>query len=79
MSRPTSLEKLNVRNTSVFLLENGGVSLAETIDGLLDIAYHETVPAIGEKRGDQFLHIIGVLVFINHDLFIFFLQLPCRR
>ena len=64
---------------SVFLLENSGVSLAETIDGLLHIAYHETVSAVGEERGNQFLHIIGILVFIDHNLFIFLLQFQRRR
>ena len=50
-----------------FAIENEGVCLTETVDGLLNIPHHKAIVAIGEEFQEPFLHVVVVLVLIHHD------------
>ena len=54
---------------------------AEAVNTLLDITYHKQIfPAVfhtGDCRQKCFLHIIAVLVFIDHNFLILLLILQC--
>ena len=49
--------------------EDARVSQAETVDTLLDVAHGEKVfPFTGDRRKDPVLHLVGILIFVHHDL-----------
>ena len=50
-----------------FAVENEGICLTETVDGLLNIPHHKAIVAIGEEFQQAFLHVVVVLVLIHHD------------
>ena len=50
-----------------FTVENEGVCLTETVDGLLNIPHHKAIVAIGEEFQQAFLHVVVVLILIHHD------------
>ena len=53
----------------VLAQEDGGVRQPETVDGLLDVAHlKEACPAAADGAKDGVLHLVGVLIFIHHDL-----------
>ena len=54
---------------AVFFQKNLGVSQAEAVDGLLHIPHQKAVVLfLGQGGEDGVLHLVGILVFIHHDL-----------
>ena len=48
--------------------------MAEAVNALLDVAYHEAVLPIGNESGDELLHFVGVLVLVDHHFLVFLLE-----
>ena len=65
-----------------FFHENFRTGLAKPVDTLFDIPHHETIEnaviLCGHRLQDELLHLIGILIFINHD-FLKFLSECLRR
>ena len=53
----------------IFFQKDTGVRQSELVDGLLDVADHETIaPVAGESPEDGILDLVGVLILVHHDL-----------
>ncbi len=65
----------------IFFVEELRVREAETVNALLDVADDEEIRRLlpRDEVHDGLLHAIRVLIFIDHDLVIFFAQRECDR
>ena len=64
-------DQSSVRIVSVFTQEDRRICQTEAIDGLLDVADHKTVSTLPGYGAEQtVLNLIGVLVFVHHDLLV---------
>ena len=65
--------RLPIRRLGVVLVgvvvteEDGGVSQAEAVDALLDVADHKAVLAVGNRVEDSFLYAVRILKLVDHD------------
>ena len=58
-----------LRVCPVFCVEDGGVSQAEAVDGLLHVAHQkQALPPVGDGGEDRVLHETYVLVLVHHHL-----------